>query len=308
MAVSMRATGLTAGQTYTGVIAFRADPGAPDVRAKVGSTLGDTMVEKGTNDTARVVFTAAGTFADLELVPVGGDPETPVYLRGMGVYDGTYTGPYVVDDLRDPGTAVIVYDHEVRQGGPADYIVTDADGTHLEAVTVQVPEWGTWLKSPGRPYLNTRLHFAGVGEVTRVARRQRVSVDGATREVVLSQRRSGREGALRLATLTGPQSAAVARLLDDGLTVMLDTPPAWGIPYRYVSVGNTTEGRPMGEELALDRPTRVHVLEEVVEVDAPLGVTVVDRGRTYAALPTLFGSYVAIPATTTAYDTLAVGA
>lgn len=304
--------GLTVGQVYTGVLEVWSAPGAPPVVAQVdAATNGPTgpTVAIGGAGSARVVFVATATSHVLSLEPVGlveGQTYGDTWVSGVLAVVGNYTGPWFAAGLYVP-TPVSVYDYEARQGAQTDYIAADANGVQLATVRVTIPRWGTWLKSPGRPTRNTRVYLENEGAVTRTAQRLVVQRQSGGLPVVLSQPRAARQGEVRLLALEGEQDAAVSLLLSDGATVLLDTAPEWSVPWRYVSVGDTTTARPHEGTLMLDRPARLHVLADLIEQPAPLGLTVQDPQRTYDALPGLFGSYVAMAAVTPSYEALGTG-
>ena len=171
----------------------------------------------------------------------------------------------------------LVVDHEARQGVPTEYLLLDTAGVNVRAVsqTWSLPRWGTWLKSPGHPDRNTRVHYAGSTGATRPARRAVFDVEGSELAVVLSELRGTSRGAVRLLTLTAADERRVIDLLADGGTLMLDTDPDWGVPFRYVSVGDYTIERAYEfDGLNLTAAARLHVLDAVMTVDAPTGVTV----------------------------------
>lgn len=301
-------TGLTAGATYTGVIAVWSSADAPNVRASIDGTLYGPLVASKGAATARVAFVATATSHTLTLEPVGIEPGQAygdTWASGYLMTAGNYAGDYFPDELYDP-SPVTVYDHEARQGEATDYIVADPNGAQLASTRMTVPAWGTWLKSPGRPYLNVRCYLENEGPVKRAARRLVVDVQNGER-VVLSQRRTAASGSIRLLALEGPQATAVDRLLDDGATLMLDTHPEWGVPYRYISVGDETRSRPYGDTLGLDKAPRLFELADVVAVAMPTGVTVVDPKRTHVVVPSLYGSYAALAASVPTYEALATG-
>lgn len=215
--------------------------------------------------------------------------------------EGTVTWP---DDNR-----VTLYDYEPLQGSVAEYIVTNPDGLAVASTTVRVPQWGTWLKSPGRPYRNARVHYQGEGGADmQAARRLLVPVQDSPQRVVFAQPRLSEQGQLQLLTRTREQADALDRLLRDGMPLMLDVPASWGVPFRYISVGDVQRARAHDlEGLNLTAEARVWTLDDVVTIDPPQGVPTLDASRTYTDLPTLFATYVAIPSTTATYEQLATG-
>lgn len=202
-----------------------------------------------------------------------------------------------------------VLDHEARQGEQTDYILTDVDGAPLADVRVVVPSWGTWLKSPGMPHLNVRVLLGAVHEPDHAATRAVLRIEGSDRAVVLSGVRSLPAGSVTVITRDVATRSAVLNLLGPGDPIMIDTDPEFGVPYRYVSVGDVIESRPLAVDnrLGLRTPEREFTLAELVEVDAPIGPTAVTPGWTYESIPALVDAYVALPATFASYDALALG-
>lgn len=207
------------------------------------------------------------------------------------------------DRVTDAGADAIVYDYEARQGEATDYILTDADGTTLATVRDTIPAWGTWIKSPSLPYLNTLVYFGGQGKHQLSARRELLQIEDSQYAVALTHKRAAPAGEIVLSTRTLAQRDALVDVLRSGETLMLDCAPQWGVPFRYISVGDVDVAR-VFDELGLDNSWRVFTLGGVVEVAPPLGVSSVDPGKTYDQLPVDFGTYAAIPATVATYNDL----
>lgn len=249
--------------------------------------------------------------ASVKLTALGGVAGTPLYVlrrggaSGTGMVRETSEGTVVWPTA---GTPLLLTDYEATQGASTMYILTDADGAPVASVTVQVPLWGTWLKSPGRPFRNTRVHYQTDTAIKLSARRLVIDVEGSPQRVVFAQNRANPTGTVTLVTRTKAQAAALRLLVSDGLTLLLDTPPSWDVPFRYISVGDVSPARAFDfDGLGLESTARAWQLSDVVEVEPPQGVPVGDPGRTYADLPALFSSYVAIPATTDTYEKLGTG-
>lgn len=259
------------------------------------------------SSTAVVTPVAANTWALLTgtLTATGPYDNVQIWAQttgAVGTYDNTEA-----QTLTGLGT-VTVYDNEARQGETnVDYLLADGDGVQLASVRISLPLWGTWLKSPARPFLNTRCYLESEGAVKRPARREVVPIEGSTAPIVLSQQRTGKGGNVRLVALTAAVDAGLSRLLDQGDTLMLDTDPAWRLAYRYVNVGDVTIERSYWDDRGLTIAARTYELGDLVAVEAPIGVTAVEPGRTYSMLPTLFGSYAAMAATVSTYEELATG-
>lgn len=240
----------------------------------------------------------------------GGAPGTPLYVlrrdtSGTGIVRETSEGSIVWPAL---GDTLTLTDYEARQGEATQYLLTDRDGTPVASTEVQLPVWGTWVKSPGRPYRNARAFYVGDSAATLSARRVVVDIEGAAQRVVFAGHRSTPSGSIVLLTQTRAQREALATLLSDGMPLMLDTPATWGVPYRYMSVGDVAHERAYNfEGLNLTAEARLWTFDEVVSTAVPQGLPNLDPGRTYADLPTLFATYVAIPATVETYERLATG-
>ncbi len=205
------------------------------------------------------------------------------------------------------GAAIVVYDYEAQQGMAAtDYIVTNLDGVQQATVQITVPEWGSWLKSPGQPWLNVRVRPEKPGTEGYAARRAVLDVEGSDTPVVLSQaRRSGDGGGLGLACLTTAEAADILDVLSSGDSVMIDTPAAWGIPWRYVNVGDVEVERLWEDGLGLHVTKRVVRLNGLVAVAIPTINVQIAEGVTYATVAAGYPTYAAIPPIRGTYALLA---
>ena len=208
-----------------------------------------------------------------------------------------------------PTDPLVVDDHEARHGQETDYLLTDVDGQLLADDRVTIPAWGTWLKSPGLPELNVRVYLTTLEAPVRPATRAVLPIEGSDRAVVLSSVRGTPKGSVVVSTLDAEAAAAVVAIVAPGDPVMFDTDPAFAVPYRYVSIGDVTEVRPMAvdDELGLVHAHRSWVLADLVDVDAPIGRTATLPGWTYAGIPARADAYVALPAEFATYDALAAG-
>lgn len=259
-----------------------------------------------------VTLTATPVVASgaVRIVVEGGSPGRPLYVlrrdsSGTGIVRETSEGTVVWPAL---GTPLTLTDHEARQGESTQYMLTDGDGVPVASVRLELPLWGTWLKSPGRPYRNTRVYYVGDSGITRAARRIVVDIENASQRVVFARLRSTPQGSIVVLTQTKAQADRLQLLASDGLPLMLDTPTAWGVPFRYISVGDIGVERAYDfDGLRLEAEARRWTLNDVVQVAAPQGVPTLDPGRTYADLPVLYSAYVAMPATTDTYEQLATG-
>lgn len=240
----------------------------------------------------------------------GGSPGHVLYVLrrdsgGTGMVRETSEGTVV---WPDSGTLTL-YDYEPQQGEDAEYIVTDQNGVGISSARISVPQWGTWVKSPGRPYRNVRVFYQGEsGGTAMEARRMIVPVQSSPHRVVFAQTRLSEQGALQLLTRTAAQAEALQLLLADGMPLMLDVPASWGVPYRYISVGDVTVARAHDlEGLNLTHEARIWELADVVTIEMPQGVSTLDPTRTYAELSTQYATYVAIPALVGTYEQLGTG-
>lgn len=220
---------------------------------------------------------------------------------GVGVVRQTTEGLAVTS-----GVPVTIYDYEPRQGLSTDYLLTNQDGASQATTTVTIPKWGTWLKSPGRPWLNVLTALNGVGDVERELPREVVWIEGAENATVISERRHSAGGTVTLAVRTSTELASLLELVSDGGTLMLDTAPEWTIPYRYINVGNVVERRLWDADTGLDKTQRLLVLQGVLAANMPLGPLETNTNASYDALPVKFPSYAYIAATVASYNALAV--
>lgn len=248
--------------------------------------------------------------ASVAITVRGGTPGRPLYVlrrdsAGTGIVRETSEGTLVWPAL---GDTLTITDHEARQGESTQYLLTDGDGVPVATVRLELPLWGTWLKSPGRPYRNTRVFYVGDSGITRAARRVVIDIENAAQRVVFARLRATPQGAIVVLTQTKAQAAQLQLLASDGLPLMLDTPTSWGVPFRYISVGDIGVERAYNfDGLRLEAEARRWTLNDVVQVATPQGVPTLDPGRTYADLPVLYSAYVAMPATNETYEQLATG-
>jgi hypothetical protein len=281
---------------------------------------GDTAPVAGTVYAWTGTAHASTSTATIQTVTATPDPATA--RVSLALADGPVGQPYLIFRRDSSGVVIVrdtsagtllwtsgvntVLDYEARQGLSTDYLLTDKNGTVTATVLGVVPPvWGSWLKSPGRPYLNVKVPVAALGDEELAARREVVNIQDSPLPVVLSEAyRSGAHGTVQLTVTTAAMLAAVLGVLVDGAVVMLDTDTAWGTALRYVSVGDVSIGRVFDSGLGMDRPTRVVTLSDVVAVAAPVGTSVARAVPTYAGLPTTYSIYATIPATKATYAAL----
>lgn len=293
VAVELFGTAPASTATITAVVAVAGDnTGGPVV---VGDWLEFDNVRVDTGPTAVAL---AGLYPGMSGATTDG--------TGTPTSDYAWTGAADASTSEQTSQVLVVYDYEARQGEETDYLATDTDGVVLAtAARITVPVWGTWLKSIGRPYLNTRCYFGGEAPPNLPARRQLVAIEGSATPVALSELRMAARGQVRIVTLTAAQESALLAIVAPGDVLMLDTNASWRSPYRYISVGDVSPARGAGDgELGLDREQRTWVLSDVAAVAAPIGVSQVNDDASYDELPVLYGSYAALAATVPTYDDL----
>lgn len=199
-------------------------------------------------------------------------------------------------------TSPVVYDYEARQGLETDFIVTDQDGAALASVRISLPAWGTWLKDPGAPHRNLKVLWKGDDDYTRAGQRDLIRPRGAKFPIALADRRAAPVGQVALATVTDEEARSMTTLLDSGQVLMIDVDARFGVPVRYVSIGDVTGSRASSGIFASERFWSL----QVDEVAAPIGIAA-GQGFTYLGIPPLADSYVALAAIFATYDDLAIG-
>lgn len=250
-----------------------------------------------------ITATAAPDTATIRLDVTPSSTGTVYVLRrdslGVAVVRGAYDGLAVT-----AGVLRSFDDFEARQGDSTDYLLTDDAGVLIASTNLVIPSWGTWLKSPAKPWLNVRTALRDDDSEKLPANRELVRIEGAPRAVVLSGVRLGSEGTVTLSVRTEDELRSVRAVLADGGPVLLDLNPSWGISYRYVSVGDVTIDRDW-HELGMDKLWRAVKLDGLVDLEAPLGPLDLTAGATYDQLPVKFPTYTAIPALVPTYNELA---
>lgn len=137
-------------------------------------------------------------------------------------------------------------DFEAPLDEPFYYVATSTDrpGVSLLSATYNMPSNGaTWLKHPGRPFLNTKVEVAQAPDWTRPVTQGVFDVLGRSAPIAVTMRRSSPRGDLTLNTTDDAGRAALLALLDDGSPLYLQTPDGNGVGSVYVSVGEVTEAR-----------------------------------------------------------------
>lgn len=245
--------------------------------------------------------------ARVDIDVIDGPPSQLLYVirrdaQGSVLVRETSTGIAQYD-----GAGVIsnIYDYEARQGFSTNYILTSADGIAVANTTIMIPKWGTWIKNPGKPFMNVKCLWNEDSEYVRKTRRDLIYVRGAKFPVAHTDRRVAPSGMIRLATETTSQAKALTSLLDDGAVVMIDVDPDFGVPVRYVSVGDVTGSRAGASDRGLTWEARLWTMQ-IDETSAPIGLPA-GQTLTYESIPAAFDSYISLAASVLTYDDLAAG-
>jgi hypothetical protein len=216
--------------------------------------------------------------------------------------------------VRETSTGVVVYDalgtftvndYEARQGLITNYLLTSASGIQVANTTITIPRWGTWLKNPGKPFMNMRVLWNSDNEYSRAARRELIPIRGAKFPIAHTDRRLAPSGTIKLATQTTSEAKAFTNLVDDGAVLMIDVNPDFGVPVRYVSVGDVVGRRAGKEDRDLTWEARIWELQ-IDETSAPIGIPA-GQTVTYEAIPASFDSYISLAASVATYNDLAAG-
>jgi len=210
--------------------------------------------------------------ADGTVVPVrGADPATLV------------AGAWVGDDYEAPLDEVFYY----------QATSVDRPGVTITSPTYTMDSAGkTWLKHPGRPFLNSIIEVAAPPDLTRPVAQGVFEVLGRSRPVAVTMRRNSERGTLVVNTRTDVDRSAILGLLDDGNPLFLSTPGGYGIGSVYIAVAEVTEHRRtvLGrtEDRSFDLPFTV--------VDRPPG-TAVAVGNSWADVLAAYASWSQVLAT-----------
>lgn len=161
--------------------------------------------------------------ADGSVLPVrGADPATLV------------AGAWVGDDYEAPLDELFYY----------QATSTDVPGTVLTSSTHTLSSGGeTWLKHPGRPFLNAKVKPTRAPDLTRGIEQGVFDVLGRSRPIATSMIRRSERGELALHTSTDDERGELLALLQDGVPLLLSTPSGYGIGSVYIAVGELTEQR-----------------------------------------------------------------
>lgn len=150
----------------------------------------------------------------------------------------------------DPATLVagawVGDDFEAPLDEPFYYQATSSDrpGVVVTSPTYTMASGGaTWLKHPGRPFLNTKVEVGLPPDLTRPVAQGVFEVLGRSRPIAVTMLRNSERGTLVLNTHTDADRVALLGLLEDGNPLFLSTPGGYGIGSVYVAVGEVTEQR-----------------------------------------------------------------
>lgn len=174
-----------------------------------------------TPDPATALIERVG--ADGSVVPVrGGDPATLV------------GGQWVGDDYEAPLDEPFYY----------QATSTDVPGVVLTSASYELASSGlSWLKHPGRPFLNAAVHITRGPDFARPVEQGVFDVLGRSRPVATSMLRRSERGELALFTGSADERTALLALVQDGVPLLLSTPSGYGVGNVYVSVGDVEERR-----------------------------------------------------------------
>jgi hypothetical protein len=136
------------------------------------------------------------------------------------------------------------------------YRATSADrpGEQLTSATYSIASGGsTWLKHPGKPFLNSKVTVGAAPSLTRPVAQGVFDVLGRSAPVAVTMRRNSARGELSLVTATDNERYVLLSLIDDGSPLYLQTPAGFGIGNVYVAVGEVAENRIGGLGAVTDR-------------------------------------------------------
>lgn len=229
------------------------------------------------------------------------------YFDGDSNKNTAWTGTAHASTSTDSSASlpITLHDYEARQGMDCDYIITDENGMTSDSKRISIPKWGTWIKDPFRPFMNVKVMWNADSEYARPVERVILKARGAKFPVVQHERRMAPNGTVRIVTETNDVSKRLIALFDMTNIVMLDVDADFGVPVRYVSVGDLSGKRAGKEDTDLSWEARYWDLP-IQEVAPPVGAPIA-QSLTYDMLAANFGSYIAIPASVDTYNDLSQG-
>jgi hypothetical protein len=135
-------------------------------------------------------------------------------------------------------------------------------------VGLNVPGLNLHARGPGVAALSAQpAFFQGMDALKRPANSASFNVNNSARPVVVSKARSSAQSQLFLLTRTFADAARLDQLLDAGGPLLLQAPAVYGMPDRYLLLGDSTQSR-IGQDHRY--PVRALALPWV-HVDAPPG-------------------------------------
>lgn len=261
----------------------------------------------------RIEFVHGGTFGagDLfwDLVLVTEAPYSGNYFDGivanplLGGWDGAAhasTSSRYSDTL-----PITVYDYEAQQGSTVEYVLLDQQRGVVaqSSVAVDLPNWGTWIKDPLRPYLNVKVALNSEGSSTHSANRVLLQPRGSRNVIAQWDARSAPHGSMKFLTLDREDRQKLLDLIEQTGVALVDAPYDFDVFARYVSLGDIVSSRPVDGRLSAS--ARLWEME-VDEVIPPVGETV-GMAATYENVSLSFSSYLALSASVANYRDLVAG-
>lgn len=275
--------------------------------------------------TIRWTFTvpAGATNIRLEFVHGGTYGAGDIFWDQVLIVEGAYSGNYFDGETgnallggwsgtKDASTSVrysdvlpiTVYDYEARQGQTTEYYVLTGEGVPIgDGTMLEVPEWGTWLKDPFRPHLNTKLFFNSDDKYSRKAKQVVMQPRGSRLPVVQWERRTAPEGKIRLLTETADDARRFTTLIDETGVAFLDVAEDFGIPFRYAALGDVDGVRAVSGAL---RDQHRYWDVEMQEVAMPIGEPSA-MSATYENLMATFANYLELRGSVPNYKAVASG-
>lgn len=245
----------------------------PSISAIPESDSGFVLINLGWGDVPSVTYARA--------VRVDADgTETPVRMHTWTDSSGEY--------IELSGGYAVLYDTEAPMDVPLTY-VTYGQGSTDSATTavVMINSAGRpWLKSPLHPWQNKRLrlrdqlgspecepgdeiYFSSMADEARQSRSSVFPVQQRKNPISSPHTRSGIISSLRLVSRTFEARDELIELNASGDDLLFQAPSSYGIPDRYMSVGDYTVSRVLPDH---KRPWRINTLPHI-EVDEPAGLS-----------------------------------
>lgn len=241
----------------------------------MADTLAATLFPATTRASVSLSWTSAPVPATATVERVNADGSV-IAVRGADPAP-LVAGAWIGDDFEAPLDELFYY----------QATSTDRPGEVVTSPTYQMDSAGkTWLKHPGRPFLNSVVEVAGPPDLARPVAQGVFEVLGRSRPVAVTMRRGSERGDLVLNTHTDADRTAVLGLLDDGNPLLLSTPGGYGIGSVYIAVGEVTEHRLTGLGQTEDRQWTL----PFTVVDRPPG-TAIAVGNSWADVLAAYSSW-----------------